>query len=203
MFGHDTRQSACLSVLVCVTGISMSRIVGSLVYVDVSKSRQTHYWIFGCVAAVGTARGGGQMKDDCTAAGVRCREWDVLYTCVWVCFLCLLVIFCMFLCGSQDGTLIPPRQFPSLLRQDVCQTALIKRQQHAQLPLVLRLICSIQNVHWMRQIPPPTTSLFFFLSLFLFQSFVLPFMATVKSCKPSDFTILHMKISLVITLSLW
>lgn len=89
----------------------MSRMVGSLLYVDVSKSRQTHYWIFGCVAAVSTARGGGQMKDDCTAAGVRCRERDEY---VRVCFLFLLVIFCKFLCGSQDGTLIPPRQFPSV-----------------------------------------------------------------------------------------
>lgn len=46
----------------------------SLLYADASKSRQTHYWILGCVAAVGTARGGGQMKDDCAAVGIRCRK---------------------------------------------------------------------------------------------------------------------------------
>ena len=48
------------------------------------------------MAPVGTARGGGRMKDDCTAAGVLCRERE--------CVLCLSVSFCMFLCGSKLGT---------------------------------------------------------------------------------------------------
>lgn len=60
--------------ILCITGICVGCMPASLLYADGSKSRQTHYWILGCVAAVGTARGGGQMKDDCTAAGIRCRK---------------------------------------------------------------------------------------------------------------------------------
>lgn len=36
------------------------------------------------VAAAGTARGGGWMKDDCTAVGVQCRGESVLF-CLWLC----------------------------------------------------------------------------------------------------------------------
>lgn len=121
--------------VVCVAGTSMNCMLGSLLYADGSRSRQIHYWIFVCLAAVGTARGGGQMKDDCAAAGVRWRgrqfiSW--LYVFIW-----------MLLRGSKDGTEIPPRQSPSLLTQDVCQAALIKRQQHSWLTLVLELICCL------------------------------------------------------------
>lgn len=46
-----------------------------------------HYWVFACVAAVGRARGGGQMKDDWSAAGVCCRqrERDALCPSVFFC----------------------------------------------------------------------------------------------------------------------
>lgn len=121
--------------VVCVAGTSMSCMLRSLLYADGSRSRQIHYWIFVCLAAVGTARGGGQMKDDCAAAGVRCRGRQ--------CISWLYVFIWMFLCGSKDDTEIPPRQSPSLLKQDVCQAALIKRQQHSWLTLVLALICSL------------------------------------------------------------
>lgn len=154
---------------ICSCGSSVSLYGWKSFVCGCLQSRQTHYWILGCLAPVGTARGGGRMKDDCTAAGVLCRERD--------CVLCLSVSFCTFLCGSKLGTLIPSRQSPSLLQQDVCHTVLIKRRQHAPLPLVLQLICSTQitNVYQRRQRTPPTISLrcSFFSVLFslLFQSF--------------------------------
>lgn len=45
-------------------------------------------------AAMSTA-GGGRMKDDCTATGSDAKRDTVL---------CLLLIFCMFLCSSEDVT---------------------------------------------------------------------------------------------------
>lgn len=46
-------------LLLYITGICVSRMARSLLYVDANRSGQTHYWILSCVAAVGTARGGG------------------------------------------------------------------------------------------------------------------------------------------------
>ena len=127
---------------------------------NANKRGHTHYWILGCVAAVGTARGGGQMKDDCTAVGALQR----------VCFFfSLLVSVCTCPCGSKASEAV---SLAAQTSKDVCHTVLIKRQQHPRLPLVLGLICSIQitNINQRRQISPQTTSLCCSFVLFLFIS---------------------------------
>lgn len=85
-------------------------MVGSLLYADFNRL------VTGSLAVwqlVGTARGGGQMKDDCAAAGVRCRERESVCVCLSECFACVSEFVHVSL---KDGTLIPPRQSPSLLR---------------------------------------------------------------------------------------
>lgn len=94
-------------------------------------------------------------------------------------FFSLLVSVCTCPCGSKASEAV---SLAAQASKDVCHTVLIKRQQHAHLPLVLWLICSIQitNINQRRQISPQTTSLCCSFVLFLFISvFVLSFMATI------------------------
>ena len=160
-------------LFLCIFCITV--LVGSLLYAYVSKVDRL---IIGSLAAwhlwaLPGVEDGWRMTALLRGFDAE-RERECAF--VWVCVLCLSVSFCTFLCGSKLGTLIPSRQSPSLLQQDVCHTVLIKRQQHAPLPLVLQLICSVQitNVYQRRQKTPPTISLCcsFFLSYSVFCSYL-------------------------------
>ncbi len=99
------------------------------------------------------------------------ENWESVF--VWLYFyLRLSVSFCTCLCGSKDGTLIPSEADSLAARAatTVCQTVLIKRQQHARLPLVLGLICLMQITIFTRGDRKTSLCCSFFLSL-VFHSF--------------------------------
>lgn len=114
-----------------------------LLLADINKSGQNHYWIL----LRGTARGGGWMKDGCTAVGVQCRGECVVLS---------VVVFLLVHMWRRPAD-------SSQALWDDCQTVLIK-QCHA---FLLQLINSIQitNIYQKRWLFPET-------ALFLFRSFL-------------------------------